>query len=863
MSLLCIGLCSTSEVDAQSNRVTELVSWNGRLPEVGISNLVKGPSDRLWIGTEGRGLFVWNGQEIKEVEGLGSAFISDIHFWKGDLYVSTDQGAFLISGWPVKPQKLNWEIGFPTFFAGENDTAFFIYDPIAGLRQYDGEFNTVEAASTPVDIGSLEYVSGIGLTAVSEDEVWILQSSQWTKHTEVDNLEESHNLIWIERNKGLLFQIGIQPDWRTLAVDGDHFWAVSNSGLWHSYPDTSIVSSFNSGSDLPIDRSPSIQELGLVLDKERISEEEWVIATESGLFRVVSNQVESKELPVNDPFSFSVKMDGEGLWIGNGEALLYQSKDGQWRQWAIQGVTDILPDGQGNAWILDFIGNVHRVNLDGSISDPVIVADASLIGLLSIGTSQYGLTERGVVRVLSKPDSTFQLFPESLSPITDIEFHHNRLAVQSALAISLFNCKKQLKPLGSIRRGIDYFQREQDLDFVWVGEKELAINGWNGWRVWNVENISSPLTPVIDEIQLAAREALLVDSNAFNLKVTPFDLPYYSSFLQLHLMHSVKEDNRRWGFGYQLIRNDRTVAEEVVGSDVLFPALSPGNYSLKLYSRDDFSGRLSDPAIVQFRVIPPIWQQAWFIAFGIVFVLLVATAIAIYRIRRIREENRMQTELSRLEGMALRLQMNPHFIFNALDSISNFIFSNKKEEAIHYLSSFAKLIRNTLESAHEHQITLRTEVDILKSYLELESMRNARRLKYEINCDDELMEDYSVPPLIIQPYVENAVKHGLKPRKGEGRVTVDFSIDGETLKVIIQDDGIGRKASEELKSKQMGMLKKKSMSMGITQQRLELLRQAWNERVSVQIEDIYADSGDPSGTRVEVRLPLIEAEWND
>jgi sensor histidine kinase YesM len=223
----------------------------------------------------------------------------------------------------------------------------------------------------------------------------------------------------------------------------------------------------------------------------------------------------------------------------------------------------------------------------------------------------------------------------------------------------------------------------------------------------------------------------------------------------------------------------------------------------------------------------------------------------------------MQTELSRLEGMALRLQMNPHFIFNALDSISNFIFSNKQEEAIHYLSSFAKLIRNTLESAHEHQITLRTEVDILKSYLELESMRNGRRLKYKINCDDELMEDYAIPPLIIQPYVENAVKHGLKPRKGKGNVSVDFFEDSDILKVIIVDDGIGRVASEELKKKQMGMLKKKSMSMGITQQRLELLKQAWNDKVSVEIMDLHSNDGVASGTRVEVRLPLIEAEWSD
>ena len=200
--------------------------------------------------------------------------------------------------------------------------------------------------------------------------------------------------------------------------------------------------------------------------------------------------------------------------------------------------------------------------------------------------------------------------------------------------------------------------------------------------------------------------------------------------------------------------------------------------------------------------------------------------------------------MGRLEATALRMQMNPHFIFNALESIWNFILGNKKKEAIHYLSSFAKLIRNTLESAHEPTILLDQEIGVLRNYLELEQMRYGGRLEFSIDCSEEWLERYRIPPMLLQPYVENAVKHGLKAREGAGRIDVHFSLEEASLAIEIKDDGIGRQASAQLLERSFGTPDKKSMSMSIIQQRIRLLREKGGQDIRVEVRDLEDEKGD-------------------
>ena len=367
--------------------------------------------------------------------------------------------------------------------------------------------------------------------------------------------------------------------------------------------------------------------------------------------------------------------------------------------------------------------------------------------------------------------------------------------------------------------------------------------------------------PLFTEVRTALNTSQSI--NPLLSDKTAFFLPYHSSFVRIQFGLDPDKDLFKWAFEYELIDSKGNIVEGSGYEQAVFPTLAPEDYTFNLFTLDPRTRLRSNPTSLRFSILPPIWQKAWFIFLIASLFITISVFTIRARLAKIREEARIERELNKLEGMALRLQMNPHFIFNALDSISTFIFKNEPKQAVRYLSSFARLIRATLESAHENLIPLRTEVDILKSYLELERLRTEERMQFSIECDEELQESLMVPPLVIQPYIENAVKHGLKPIKGEGWVKVRFTEEEDCLLVEIEDNGIGRQAASEIAQKRMGFEKGKSMSMSITAQRLKLLKQALGKEVKVDITDKFSPDLKGLGTLVRVRLPKIEDNWED
>ena len=164
------------------------------------------------------------------------------------------------------------------------------------------------------------------------------------------------------------------------------------------------------------------------------------------------------------------------------------------------------------------------------------------------------------------------------------------------------------------------------------------------------------------------------------------------------------------------------------------------------------------------------------------------------RIKTIRHEAELKQKIAETEMMALRAQMNPHFIFNCINSIDALIQSNDKYNATVYLNKFAKLIRNILDSSKQNTVTLAKDLNTLQLYIELEQLRNENKFIAKINADEELIrEDYKVPPLIIQPFVENAILHGIRYRKGnDGMLSISVTKLNSHLQYIIEDNGVGR-----------------------------------------------------------------------
>ncbi len=247
-----------------------------------------------------------------------------------------------------------------------------------------------------------------------------------------------------------------------------------------------------------------------------------------------------------------------------------------------------------------------------------------------------------------------------------------------------------------------------------------------------------------------------------------------------------------------------------------------------------------------------IGKKIYMMVGSIVEILIFSLGLA-YKIKLDYEDRlNLQKEVSAKEISAKRAQMNPHFIFNSLNSIQHLILQNNKESALKYLSKFSKLTRNVLESSHLTTVTLDEEISVIKSYLELESLRFDNSFNYSIVIDDNLdVANIEIPLMLLQPFVENALIHGLIGKKeGEKNLSIRFLKADNHCTIVIEDNGIGRH-SKKAKHKRNG---KKSRGMEITEKRLRMLNSEEQINNSVEIIDKYDSNGQPSGTKVIVRI---------
>jgi ligand-binding sensor domain-containing protein/putative methionine-R-sulfoxide reductase with GAF domain/anti-sigma regulatory factor (Ser/Thr protein kinase) len=219
-------------------------------------------------------------------------------------------------------------------------------------------------------------------------------------------------------------------------------------------------------------------------------------------------------------------------------------------------------------------------------------------------------------------------------------------------------------------------------------------------------------------------------------------------------------------------------------------------------------------------------------------------------------QNKQKATESLLQS--LRLQMNPHFLFNALNSIQQMILANEEMVATKYLSRFSKLLRAILVHSDKETISLKEELEILNLYVELESIRFKESFHYKIICDETIdADEIKIPTLLVQPFVENAIWHGLMHKEGERDLKVEFTEEGEFIKCIIEDNGIGRKKAAEMKITVMQDKKHTSRGIEVSKERLKTLRTKDGREGSISIIDMANENGKASGTRVEIYFPFI------
>ncbi|MGV3613183.1 MAG: sensor histidine kinase [Fluviicola sp.] len=280
---------------------------------------------------------------------------------------------------------------------------------------------------------------------------------------------------------------------------------------------------------------------------------------------------------------------------------------------------------------------------------------------------------------------------------------------------------------------------------------------------------------------------------------------------------------------------------------------SSGTYTLEVSYLDEFNHWAKPVKLGVIEVEKVIFLRWYFILLYIVLIVLLFYVILKYSIRAANRKNELLNRMMELERMALSAQMNPHFIFNSLNSIHSFLLYEENENAEKYLLRFAKLIRQTLANSRANYITISEEYDTLKNYILLENMRFRNAFAFHIECNfQELPLDPCIPPMLIQPYVENAIIHGLPKRKEGAELLIRFYKEDEHLKVMIRDNGIGYKESKRNK-RDNGH---KSYGTQITEERLKSFQEKNKEGFDVQINDADPSNSEFPGTCVVVTIPI-------
>lgn len=287
--------------------------------------------------------------------------------------------------------------------------------------------------------------------------------------------------------------------------------------------------------------------------------------------------------------------------------------------------------------------------------------------------------------------------------------------------------------------------------------------------------------------------------------------------------------------------------------------LSPGNYTFSVMAGNTdgvFDGPVDS---VQFSIEPPIWQRWWFKLAGTLLGLLLIALFIRLRVNRIRRESAIKTErlemeksILQLEQKALQLQMNPHFIFNVLNSIQSLITKKDEKTARYFLAKFSKLMRAILENSRETKITLEQEIETLQNYLTIEQFSRGDSFDFEIEIDSRLdVDEIMIPPMLLQPFVENAIIHGVGQVAEGGKIKLEFIQKYGTLECIVTDNGPGLEKARARKSQQEHT--HKSAALEVTQERLDILNAGIKNR-SLEITDLNKEDSELTGTKVVLRL---------
>ena len=428
----------------------------------------------------------------------------------------------------------------------------------------------------------------------------------------------------------------------------------------------------------------------------------------------------------------------------------------------------------------------------------------------------------------------------------------DRMLFQSGNGVIVYNYKKKQSVLLDKKNGLSApvtMYMAYCNNYLWIGQRK-NIEYFN---IDNLNKLSEKMSPALNTI-FADTMPVYIRSLSDNADETR--LKYYQNNLSFSFSATEFFFPERIEYAYQLIPLEKKWHyTNYFNRKITYTKLSPGKYIFRLKSQ--MLGDTWDIKPVEYTIIiiPAWWQTSWFK----VLCIVAAIGIFIYFIqRRIqfirkteRQKLRHEKELMELEAKALRAQMNPHFIFNSLNSIKSLINKNENDKAAGYLTTFSKLIRTLFQNSDKREVSLFEELETCKLYTQLERMRFGDKVKFIFDVDESIdLKDIKVPALILQPFIENAIWHGLVPKENGGKVIVSVKENNGTVECIIDDDGIGRELSKKYKAQYEAT--HQSRGIGLTQSRLELDKLLNEREDTISIIDKKDEDRNAEGTKVVI-----------
>ena len=447
----------------------------------------------------------------------------------------------------------------------------------------------------------------------------------------------------------------------------------------------------------------------------------------------------------------------------------------------------------------------------------------------------------------------------------------NGLLTDAAGHIWLLNRNNLLVRFDPENNTFKYFGSEAGFS-IYGYRRNSFLKAANGEFFWGSNRGLSFFYPerfdtAVSSFRLSVQKLLLADTTYLFSNTEAIDLSYAQNSVNFYFTAINLSGSKNIYYQYMLQGYDNTWVKGIDITSAKYNSLAAGNYTFLVRASEDGVNWISSSNLVHLHISGPFWKTWWFITGSL---LLIAISIYYYTARRIkmREERELlklnyQKQMAAMEMKTLRAQMNPHFIFNSLNSIDTFILKNESDNASDYLDKFSRLVRLILDNSRSEWVLLESELKALELYIELESVRFENVFTYVISVDPSVAaSSVVVPPLIIQPYVENAIWHGLMHRKMPGgQISITISKNKDNLQIEVLDNGVGREVATKLKGKKNEL--HKSHGMQITAERLSVVNDIYHVNAGVNVTDLYNENNESTGTKVVVTINYkTNADYN-